>query len=71
MQREEITELRDDVARRRDKYDDARGKLHDIGDEATASESIMTERESTTLDLRSQTDRLNVEPETIISTAFQ
>ena len=27
----------------------------------------MTERESTTLDLRSQTDRLNVEPETIIS----
>ena len=60
MQREDITAFRDNVARQRDKYDDARGKLRDIGDKATASKSLMTVTESTILDLRSQTDRLNV-----------
>ena len=47
--------------RLRDKYDEARDRLQDSEDAYSSLESVIRERESTILDLRSQNDRLNSE----------
>jgi chromosome segregation ATPase len=58
-QRKDIIALREDVNRLRDKYDEARDRLQE--DAYGSLESVIEERESTILDLRSQNDRLNSE----------
>ena len=60
-QRKDIIALREDVNRLRDKYDEARDKLRDSEDAYGSLESVIEERDSTILDLRSQNDRLNSE----------
>ncbi len=61
LKKQDIIALREDVNRLRDKYDEAREKLRDTEDAYGSLESVIDERESTILDLRSQTDRLNSE----------